>query len=136
MMERTTTFLAARTSALDFGLEAASVSQVVLCADWDGPAPIDIEQLLRGEIPVGTCRHVLVIRGAHGSCTLGTVRELVLRECPGSEIHDLPALIWEPGSQPILRGISLLPNEPPLLVLDCDVLEARLLAQPLQGEPH
>ncbi len=134
-MVNTTTFLVARTETLDLGLEAAWVSRIVLRTDWEGPDPTDIEQLFRREPAERGCGRVLVMHGIRGPYTLGTTRDLVLRQCPISEIHDLPAVIWEPGIHPILRGISLLSNAPPLLVLDRHVLEARLASQPLQGEP-
>ena len=124
-MSGTTTVLAARAEHHDLAFEASSVVQVVSASDWQGPLPVDLEDLIDGLPPRDACRHVLIIRTDAGQWPLGTPRELVMRELSTAEIHQLPALLWPPDEPRVIQGIADLPDLPPLLLLDAAALRAR-----------
>ena len=121
----TTLFLAVRTGPHEVGMVAECVKRVVVRADWEGPEPPDLEQLIAGARPRGACRHVLVVSTEHDEWSLGTVREIVLRVLPVCEIHELPALLWEPETPSVIHSIATVPHTPPLFVLDLAQLSAR-----------
>jgi hypothetical protein len=133
-MARSTTVLAVLGSDLELALEARGVVRVVDPLDWTGPTPVDLERIVFGSGSNCSCRHVLVVRSDHEQWQIGTARELAMREVPDSEIHAVPPLVWPSGDPPVIRGVVILPDGPPLLVLDLIALRARVGADNSQGD--
>jgi hypothetical protein len=126
--------LAARAGNHDLALEAVRVARVVAGADWSGPLPADLEELLLGVAPGLRCRHVLVVRGDGEEWAFGTTRELVMKEVPAADIHPLPALVWPARWVPLIRAVAALADSPPLLVLEPTALAERVARPGREGE--
>jgi len=126
--------LAVRARDHEIALEANRVVRVVASADWDGPRPVDLEQLVLDVAPDASCRHVLVVRSDGEDWQVGTTRDLVMRELVASEIYAVPTLLWPSRERAMFLGVVNLPDSPPLLLLDLAVLRARATAPNRQGD--
>jgi hypothetical protein len=132
-MATTMTFVAARAEGHELGLEAKRVTRVVTRCDWEGPEPPDLERLVAGVRSDANCRHVLVVQVDSEEWSVGTARELVLRDLPETELHTVPALVWDAEQAPVIHRIGALPDALPLLVLDPGKLRARAVASHAHG---